>query len=216
MNLYLIRHGQSFVNLPDWDGSNFDEALTPLGLQQAAALEQWLPAHLPAPDLIYASTMLRARETAAHVARAYGQEIRFDDRLRELGNNRLDHTIWPPEALPNRYAEYWATARPFAPIVLPNEFSETYMHFRIRVGLFIEEMLERHAGQRVIAVCHGGVIDATFDHVFNVGPWRRCEVWTHNTGITHFEHIEHVGREVWRLHGHDRTDHLALLEQARG
>jgi probable phosphoglycerate mutase len=145
------------------------------------------------------------------VKRAYGNQIVFDDRLRELGNNRFDHTSWPTEE-PNRYADYWATARPFAPIVMPGEFSETYMHFRTRVGLFLEEVIDRHVGQRVIAVCHAGVIDAVFDHVFNVGPWRRCEMWTRNTGITYFEHVDHPGREVWRLHGHNRTDHLVSLE----
>lgn len=213
MHLFFIRHGQSHANLPDWDGYNRDESLTDLGLKQAAALEAWLPEHLLAPDVIYASTMQRARQTAEHVARAYNHDITFDDRLRELGNNRYDHSIWPAEEPPNRYARgYWATERPFAPIVSPGEFSETYMHFRTRVGLFLEEMANQHKGQRVIAVCHGGVIDAVFDHIFNVGPWRRCEVWTHNTGIMHLEFVEHPGREVWRLHFHNRTDHLVALE----
>lgn len=212
MHLYLIRHGQSYINLPEWLGKNSDEALTELGQRQAAALGAWLPGNLSAPDVLYASTMRRARETAEQVALAYGCAIQFDDRLREVGNNRLDHTPWGEAELPDKYAEYWATARPFAPAALPNEFSETYMHFRTRVGLFVEEMTDRHRGQRVMAVCHGGVIDAVFDHIFNVGPWRRCEIWTHNTGITHFEHVEHAGREVWRLHGHNRTDHLAGIE----
>ncbi|HRW04806.1 MAG: histidine phosphatase family protein [Caldilineaceae bacterium] len=211
MHLYLIRHGQSYANLPEWDGYNRDESLTELGLQQAAALEAWLPDHIQQPDALYASTMQRARQTAEHVARAYTCEIIFDDRLRELGNNRFDHTTWPTDEPPNRYADYWATARPFAPIVTPGEYSETFMHFRTRVGLFVEEMIDKHSNQHVVAVCHGGVIDAVFDHVFNVGPWRRCEIWTHNTGITYFEHVDHPGREVWRLHAHDRTDHLVGL-----
>ena len=82
------------------------------------------------------------------------------------------------------------------------------MHFKFRVGSFIEEVAEQRRGQIVVAVCHGGVIDVTFDHVFNVGPWRRCEVWVRNTGLTHFEYVEHPGRETWRLHDHDRTEHL--------
>ncbi|MCE7982224.1 MAG: histidine phosphatase family protein [Caldilinea sp. CFX5] len=211
MHLYLIRHGQSYVNLPEWLGKNSDEALTELGQRQAAALGAWLPDHVPAPAVLYASTMRRARETAEQVALAYHCQIRFDDRLREVGSNRLDHTPWSEGELPAKYAEYWATARPFAPAALPNEFSETYMHFRTRVGLFVEEITDRHLNQVVMAVCHGGVIDAVFDHIFNVGPWRRCEIWTHNTGITHYELVAHAGREVWRLHGHNRTDHLAGL-----
>jgi probable phosphoglycerate mutase len=82
------------------------------------------------------------------------------------------------------------------------------MHFRIRVGAFIEEIAERHRGQTVVVVCHGGVMDVIFDHIFNVGPWRRCEVWTDNTGLTYFEYVGHPGREVWRLHYFNRLDHL--------
>ena len=38
MDLYMIRHGQSYVNLKDWDKGNLDEGLTDLGKSQAAAL----------------------------------------------------------------------------------------------------------------------------------------------------------------------------------
>lgn len=210
MHLYLIRHGQSFVNLESWTDGNVDMGLTELGDRQAAALAAWLPAKVPAVDALYASTMARARETAAAVAAPYGAQIQFDDRLRELGNNRFDHSPWPNEELPRRYMEYWASGRPFSPVVdaIDNQ-SETYMHFRTRVGLFVEFAANLHRGQTVLVVCHGGVVDACFDHIFNVGPWRRCEVWNHNTALTHFEYVEHPGREVWRLHFHNRVEHLA-------
>ncbi len=88
------------------------------------------------------------------------------------------------------------------------EGGETFMHFRTRVGIFIEDILEQHHDEVVLVVCHGGVVECVFDHVFNVGPWRRCEIWDHNTAITLFEHVQHPGREVWRLHYHNRIDHL--------
>jgi probable phosphoglycerate mutase len=84
------------------------------------------------------------------------------------------------------------------------------MHFRTRVGLFVEELVSRHRDQVVVAVGHGGVIEITFDHVFNVGAFRRCEVWNHNTGVAHFEYVAHPRRETWRLHAHNRVDHLLL------
>ncbi len=84
MQLYLIRHGQSYVNLKDWTQGNTDEGLTALGQEQASRLAAWLPGHLPSVDVIYASTMRRARETAAAVAAGYNVEIQFDDRLREV------------------------------------------------------------------------------------------------------------------------------------
>ncbi len=215
MHLYLIRHGQSYVNLRDWPNGNTDEGLTDLGKAQVARLAAWLPAHVPQVDVIYASTMRRTRETVAAVAEVYDLPIRFDDRLREIGNNRLDHTPWPNDALPRDFADYWASARPFAPLALDVEAGETFMHFRTRVGLAIEEMVTDHFQQTVLIVAHGGVVEAAFDHIFNIGPWRRCEVWDHNTAITYFEYVALAGRETWRLHFHNRTEHLIDLDDSQ-
>lgn len=219
MHLYLIRHGQSFVNLEDWTGGNQDTGLTPLGTMQAEALAGWLPGEVEQVDALYCSTMQRARETAAPLATAYDIIIQFDDRLREIGNNRFDHTPWPSDDLPS-YAAYWGSERPFASLAPDREGGESLMHFRTRVGSLIEELTARHRGgnrgenhgenrgENVLVVCHGGVIDLAFDHIFNIGPWRRCEIWTSNTGVAHFEHVEHPGRETWRLHYHSRVEHL--------
>jgi len=209
MHLYMIRHGQSYVNLKDWENGNLDEGLTDLGQRQAEAAAAWLPQELPSVDALYASTMRRARETAARLAAAYAMEIRFDDRLREIGNNRADHTPFPSDDLPRQYSNYWASERPFATTTPMVEGGETFMHFRTRVGLFIEDLVECCRDQVVVAVCHGGVVEAAFDHIFNIGPWRRCEIWEHNTGITHFEYVAIPRRETWRLHFHNRIDHLA-------
>jgi probable phosphoglycerate mutase len=212
MNLYLIRHGQSYVNLADWTGGNLDAGLTELGQRQAAALAGWLPARLPKVDVLYASTMQRARETVAPLAAAYGCAITWDDRLREIGSNRSDHSPWSAEDLPREYSDYWASERPFSTTTPMVENGETFMHFRTRVGLFIEQMVERHREQVVLAVCHGGVIEAAFDHIFNIGPWRRCEIWNHNTGITRFQYVDLPRRETWRLHWHNRMEHLEGVE----
>jgi probable phosphoglycerate mutase len=210
----MIRHGQSHVNLADWAKGNLDEGLTELGQRQAAALAAWLPTRTERFDAIYASTMLRARETAAPLAKAFKAEIVFDDRLREIGNNRYDHQPWPNDALP-AYGEYWSSERPFSSTTPLVEGGETFMHFRVRVGLLIEEIAERHRDQVVALVCHGGVIEAAFDHIFNIGPWRRCEIWNHNTGLSYFEYVEHPRRETWRLHFHNRIDHLRELASAK-
>ena len=211
MNLYMIRHGQSYVNLAEWQG-HLDAGLTELGHRQAAAVAAWLPQHLPSIDALYASTMQRARETAAPLAAAYGREIRWDDRLREIGSNRFDHTPWSSEDMPSEYSEYWASERPFSTTTPIVEGGETFMHFRTPVGLFIEEMVERHRDQVVVAVCHGGVVEAAFDHIFNIGPWRRCEIWNHNTGVSRFQYVELPRRETWRLHWHNRMEHLEGVE----
>ncbi|MCA9951539.1 MAG: histidine phosphatase family protein [Anaerolineales bacterium] len=210
MNLLMIRHGQSYVNLTDWEGGNTDEGLTPKGTKQAAALAKWLPQKLPKIDMMYCSSMQRARETAAPLAKAYKITPQYDDRLREVGNNKLDHTAWPSDNLPE-YSDFWGSERPFSSITPDYEGGESLMHFRIRVGNFIEELIDKHRAETIVVVCHGGVIEVTFDHINNTGPWRRCEVWTHNTGITRIELVEHPTRETWRLHYHSRIEHLRSL-----
>ncbi|MFN2222385.1 MAG: histidine phosphatase family protein [Chloroflexota bacterium] len=211
MHLYMIRHGQSHVNLAEWSSGNTDEGLTELGQKQAAALGKWLPEQVPEVDVLYTSTMRRALETAEQVARAYDLTPCYEDCLREIGNNRWDHSAWPNDDLPREYADYWASERPFSTVTPFTEGGETFVHFRTRVGIFLEELVENHHEETVIAVCHGGVIEATFDHIFNVGPWRRCEVWTHNTGVTYFEYVAHPRRETWRLHYNNRTEHLLAI-----
>lgn len=163
MQLYLIRHGQSHVNLADWNNGNTDEGLTELGRRQAAALAEWIAGEVSRPDVIFSSTMRRARETVAPLAAAYELPVRFDDRLREIGNNMLDHRPWPNDGLPLTYADYWASERPFASVTPQTEGGETMMHFRTRVGLFIEELVDQHRDETVIAVCHGGVIEFVFE-----------------------------------------------------
>jgi probable phosphoglycerate mutase len=211
MHLYLVRHGQSYMNVREWSAVNGfrNVGLTEKGQQQATALAAWLPQVLPSVDAILASTMLRASETATPLAAAYGLPTQPDDRLREIGTNRHDHSPWSDEELPVYWTEeYWFSERPFSPVIPTTEGSETMMHFRLRVGALIEELVRTYRGKNIVLVCHGGVIEATFAHVFNVGPFQRCEVWSRNTAVTHFEYVEHPRREAWRLHYHNRTDHL--------
>ena len=53
MQLYLIRHGQGFVNLENAGANAGDQGLTELGRQQAAALAKGLPQEIPSIDAFY-------------------------------------------------------------------------------------------------------------------------------------------------------------------
>ncbi|MEU6369220.1 histidine phosphatase family protein [Streptomyces sp. NPDC046931] len=89
MRLLLIRHGQTPSNLKHLlDTAEPGPALTALGERQAAAL----PAALGAEDIgaLYASTLLRARLTAAPLAAATGLEVRVREGIRELSAGDLE------------------------------------------------------------------------------------------------------------------------------
>lgn len=213
MHLLLIRHGQSFVNLEDWTGGFVDTGLTDLGNNQARSLAEWIADNVQI-DALYTSTMARTLETAAFLTKTTGLVAQPDDRLREFGNCYANGAAVPPESMPIEYADFWGTERPHSRI---NTDGESWMLFRVRVGSFLDDLLVRHARtepqQTIAVVCHGGVIDATFDYVFNVGPQRRVEIWTHNTGIVHWEYCPDSGREPWRLHAHDLVHHFMNCDE---
>jgi phosphohistidine phosphatase len=74
VRLLLVRHAHSAPGEPD--------ELRPLsddGREQAGALAERLATR--APDAVLTSPLLRARETAAAIARTAGLEPRSDDRL---------------------------------------------------------------------------------------------------------------------------------------
>lgn len=207
MHLYLIRHGESESNLPEWeDAAVADVGLTERGHRQAEAAAVWIRDNILPPDVVYCSTLRRTRQTGAYLEQTLQMPLNFDDRVREIGNNTADNRpISPDEQI--SYAEYWASAKPFSSSLTAIN-GESMMHFRTRIGSFVHDILDKHHGQVVLVVCHGFVIDTFMDIAYNVGSYRHTEVWTSNTGITHLQYIEHPGRERWRLHYQNRIEHL--------
>ena len=74
MRLILVRHAHSDPGQPDEL-----RPLSPGGYEQARALAERLAA--TDPSLVLASPLLRARETAAAIAKASGAELRVEERL---------------------------------------------------------------------------------------------------------------------------------------
>ena len=216
MHLYVIRHGESIINVAPPNSiprEDLDTSLTDLGRKQAMAVAKWLPVHVPEIHALFASTMKRARETAEFVADAYQREIFFDNRLREIGNSYLDTSPIPSDALPDRYSDVSPYHFPFSPVTPLIERSETSLHFRARVGLFLDEIIRKHEKETVLVVAHGWIVNAIADSVFNVGTYRRCDIHVLNTGVTHFEYRGNNGWETWRVYYMSRVDHLVGLEE---
>src|SRR5436305_15118514 len=80
-HLYLIRHGQAISAVENTVGNT---RLSPLGVKQAERLRDRLAATGEiAANVLIASTLLRARQTAEIVASALGLPIIFDDEAQE-------------------------------------------------------------------------------------------------------------------------------------
>lgn len=210
MRLYLIRHGQSVENTQAWDGRNSNSPLTDLGQAQAKALGLWVGEHLKL-DVLYASPMQRTRQTAAALSEALDIQPSFDDRLREVGNAYPDGRAFPEDQLPRYFVTVWGSQQPYKAI---SEGGENWMQFRARIGDFVEWLLaqrpDEHLNYQVGVVCHGGVIEGVFEHVFQKGPISTVNVQSHNTGVTCLEYYPTEGRPDWWLYYHNQTRHLAM------
>ncbi len=75
MRLIVVRHAHADAGDPDEL-----RPLSPRGRDEAEALARKLAADA-GPVLVVSSPLLRARETAAPIARASGAELRVDERL---------------------------------------------------------------------------------------------------------------------------------------
>jgi len=163
--LVLIRHGQQAlpprgVAPASWP----DPPLTETGLSQARAVSLLLAS--TRPSLVVSSDLSRARATAEAIRSRHDIPLVIDPRLQEVDVYAgLGLGAWPvddlgTEGLSAAQDEFdrerrWSAFR----------FSETGAELRRRVTASLDPLALSHAGQTVIVVCHGGVINAYVTHL---------------------------------------------------
>lgn len=162
MDLILVRHAEP-VRIVAAEGPA-DPPLTELGARQAEAAAAWL-ADEPF-DAIYASPLRRARQTADAIAAPHGLDIAIEEGIAEY--DRQSEFYIPVEELktstdPELIAHWRALAEDRLEDVV-----EDAATFRPRVAEGLDRIIEAHPGQRVLAVCHGGVINVALAEVLGL------------------------------------------------
>src|SRR2546423_7504652 len=133
----MLRHGQSHVNVTDFEAlPSMDAGLTEKGHRQAAALGKWLSEAGATGDVLYASSLRRAQETASYVSQALKLPIIIEDRLREIGSSFTTGIPINEVNLPRRFTDQWPNIAPFAPRATDFAGAESWMHLRIRLAQF--------------------------------------------------------------------------------
>lgn len=151
----FIRHGETAWNTQRRLQGQLDIGLNENGEGQARAVGRWL-ARRGGIDVIHSSDLSRAWRTAGHVGMALGLTPLPAPGLRERrygvfeGLTYTDAREWHPE----HYARLEAREPDF---VIPDGESLRQFHDRVTAGL--EALLERHRGQTLVVVVHGGVLD---------------------------------------------------------
>ena len=161
MDLVLVRHAEP-VRTPAGSANRpADPGLTPLGVAQSERLAAWLARERV--DAVLSSPMKRAVETAAPVAATFGLEIEIVDGLVEYDSTSEDYI--PMEELQASGDPRWLA-------MVEGRWEDfgaaPASEFKHRVAQTVEEIVARFPGQRVVAVCHGGVVNCALASILEI------------------------------------------------
>ena len=155
--LILIRHGETAWNRERRMQGQTDTPLSDVGRAQAEAVGQRLAAHPFAA--LYSSDLSRAWDTAAAIARASGREIRREPALRERTFGLFEGLTYDEMSLryPDEHARFSSRDADYADYAVPG--AESPRRFFERSLACLENIAAAHAGESVVVVTHGLVLD---------------------------------------------------------
>ena len=182
----LIRHGEARCNADGVvGGPRGDGGLTDLGLSQARALARRLESTRELDDVtaLYTSILDRSIESARVISSGLPDlAASADCDLCELHPGSADGLTWAE--LEERYGVADWSVSPDAPF---SPGGESWLDFYERCKRAIAALVERHPGERVIAVVHGGVIEQAMKILNGDDPTARLGLRTEHCSITEIE-----------------------------
>jgi probable phosphoglycerate mutase len=176
--LLFIRHGETDWNRQQRFQGQIDVPLNAMGHAQAARLGQRLAAETH--DALFSSDLTRARETAAPMAAAWGRQPVLVPGLREQSFGVLEGLDVP--TIKQQHAALWQQwLEHRADFALPG--GESLRQFHARVIDAVRQLVADAAGQRLVIVTHGGVLDMLWRTAngLPLDGLRACEI--PNTGL---------------------------------
>jgi alpha-ribazole phosphatase len=195
--LYIVRHGETDWNKAGRYQGQTDIDLNEEGRRQSAAVGRRMAA-VPL-DAVYASDLVRARETAQ--ALAGGRPVAVDPRLREVHAGRCQGLLHTEICL--QEPDFWAAAQK-DPDNTPFPDGESAVQLQQRAMACLEAIAARHEGGRVAVVTHGGVIKTIVAAVLGAPLAIRPRFSLENCSVTVVER----GANGWRLKSLNETAHL--------
>ena len=145
-HFYFVRHGETVWNVENKICGETDIELTKRGHEQAIEtgkkiLEQGITA-----DVILASPLIRAKETARHISGITGIPVEIEPRLKEQNFGRYEST-------PRDGAEFHEAKKDMA-----SRFGtgESMLHLAQRIYNLIDDI--KASDREVILVAHNGIV----------------------------------------------------------
>ena len=179
-DLWLIRHGESAGNAGGIFQGEGEYPLSPRGREQVAAVARRLAGQRFAA--IYASDLSRARDTAAAIAAATGGAVAVDPGLREISTGGWSGLT--AAEIQARFPADWTAWMAHRDPAHRRGGGESYLDCQARMVRVVGAILDRHRGERILIVAHGGCLTAWLAGLLEIplsALWR-CALA--NTGIT--------------------------------
>jgi broad specificity phosphatase PhoE len=207
-SLILVRHAETEANAAFkevskrvWQGAT-DTPLTSQGELQVAATATYLATlhrHY-AFDILYTSSLPRARRTADAISKAIGLPVQEDYALREFDLGEWEGRTFADLEDSENLWKRWEADPHFAP---PG--GESPSMFQRRIVTVFESLASLHPSHTVLVVTHGGVIRNLLGLWIGNGPhdWQRWRA--SNCSITILERRE----QRWHPLLLDDTSHLS-------
>lgn len=195
--LTIVRHGQTSANIDGvWHGST-NTPLTPHGHGQAAAAAAFIEANHTPIGNIYASPLDRAHHTAEAIAKRLGLVPEIEPGLAEY-----DLGDWEGMTFESLYNEKKLFHNMRADYDYRPHGGESPRQVGDRLVDAMRRISDRHPGERVVVVSHGGALSIAFGWLLDsdYGSWRRV---MDNCAIT-----ELVLDPQPELVSFNRTEHL--------
>lgn len=188
MDILLIRHGESEGDILHVHEGRADLLLTDRGRRQAKEMAKVVKEKYM-PEVIWASTLKRARETAEILSHETGIKVIEDEALREFNNGVLAGL--PYAEAKSRYPEPEGGRKPHVAI----EDGESELEFRFRAETVFSRILAESEGRKRIAiVSHGGMISRLLRSFLNLPAVSDTFFATGDTGM-----------HLLRINGNNKT-----------
>ena len=151
--LLLIRHGQTDWNLEGRYTGQSDIPLNDTGREQARHLAKRLQPS--PPDLIIASDLYRAQETANAIATVCEAPIHTDSRLREIHQGVWEGMLFPD--IKEKFGQAFEAHRA-KPLTVSAPGGETIGQVYDRVFEALNDIVQQYPNRRIALVAHGLVL----------------------------------------------------------
>lgn len=187
MKIYIARHGETVWNAEDRVCGRTDVPLTEKGREQARELGEKMK-DLPI-DVIFASPLSRAKQTAEYVAEKKNLVCQTEERLIEQ-----DYGIY--EGV-NRHGEAFLNNKRQFAFRYPG--GESMMQVAARTYEFLDEIRRKYRGMNVLLVCHGGVARVMKTYFEDLTNEEFFHYSIENCGWLEYELDETDGKEEGKL-----------------